>query len=168
MIEIRGPNVFAGYWRSLRRRGRNSVMTALHHRGSRPRRYARLPHHRRRAKDLVISALQHLSEGNRSEIDALPGVIESAVFGVPHPDFGEGVTAAVVRATGAPPLSEAEALAALRVRLAGYKLPKRVIFVEDLPRNSMGKWREAAAGAVRRSLCRLNVDRCRAVGHQIN
>lgn len=44
-----------------------------------------------------------------------------------------------MRATGAPPLSEAEALAALRVRLAGYKLPKRVIFVEDLPRNSMGK-----------------------------
>jgi malonyl-CoA/methylmalonyl-CoA synthetase len=74
-----------------------------------------------------------------SEIDALPGIIESAVFGVPHPDFGEGLTAAVVRAAGAPPVSEAEALAALRVRLAGYKLPKRVIFVEDLPRNSMGK-----------------------------
>ena len=56
-----------------------------------------------------------------------------------RPRAGEGVTAAVVRAEGAGPLSEAEALAALRARLAAYKLPKRLIVVDDLPRNSMGK-----------------------------
>jgi malonyl-CoA/methylmalonyl-CoA synthetase len=77
-----------------------------------------------------------------SEIDALPGVIESAVIGVNHPDFGEGVTAVVARKKGAE-LNEGTVIAALRERLAAYKLPKRVLFVEDLPRNSMGKVQKA-------------------------
>jgi len=141
MIEIRGPNVFAGYWRQLEKtraefRDDGFFITGDLGRVD-TRGYLTIVG---RAKDLVISGGYNIYPKEiESEIDALPGVIESAVFGVPHPDFGEGVTAAVVRATGAPPLSEAEALAALRVRLAGYKLPKRVIFVEDLPRNSMGK-----------------------------
>jgi malonyl-CoA/methylmalonyl-CoA synthetase len=61
------------------------------------------------------------------------------VFGVPHPDFGEGVTAVIVRAAGAQEPTEGRALLALRQRLAAYKLPKRLIFVDNLPRNSMGK-----------------------------
>ena len=77
-----------------------------------------------------------------SEIDALPGVVESAVIGVAHPDFGEGVTAVVAKKKGAE-LSEGAVIAALRERLAAYKLPKRVLFVEDLPRNSMGKVQKA-------------------------
>ncbi len=72
------------------------------------------------------------------EIDAIDGVGESAVIGVPHPDFGEGVTAIVTLKPGAA-LTEADILARLSGRLARYKQPKRVLFVEALPRNTMGK-----------------------------
>ncbi|MGX7876013.1 AMP-binding enzyme [Mesorhizobium sp. ORM6] len=73
-----------------------------------------------------------------SEIDALDGVVESAVIGVAHPDFGEGVTAVVVRAPGSQ-VTGAEILGAIAGRLAKYKHPKQVIFVDELPRNTMGK-----------------------------
>ena len=73
-------------------------------------------------------------------IDELPGVRESAVVGVPHPDFGEAVTAVVVARHGdAAAASEDDILAALRERLANFKVPKRVYFVDELPRNTMGK-----------------------------
>ena len=65
-------------------------------------------------------------------------MVESAVIGLPHKDFGEGVTAVVVGKAGAPP-SEGAIMTALRGRLANYKLPKRILFVDDLPRNTMGK-----------------------------
>ena len=68
----------------------------------------------------------------------MPGVIESAVIGVAHPDFGEGVTAVVVKAKAAT-IGEKDVQAALEQRLAKFKQPKRVIFVDDLPRNTMGK-----------------------------
>ena len=141
MIEVRGPNVFSGYWRQPEKtraefRDDGFFMTGDLGRVD-MRGYVSIVG---RAKDLVISGGYNIYPKEiESEIDLLPGVTESAVFGVPHPDFGEAVTAAVVCAAGAPTLSEAEALTALRVRLAAYKLPKRVIFVEDLPRNSMGK-----------------------------
>jgi malonyl-CoA/methylmalonyl-CoA synthetase len=141
MIEVKGPNVFAGYWRQPDKtraefRADGYFMTGdlgnVDARG-----YVFIVG---RSKDLVISGGYNIYPKEiESEIDRLPGVIESAVFGVPHPDFGEGVTAAVVRAPGASALTEAEALQALRARLASYKLPKRFIFVDDLPRNSMGK-----------------------------
>lgn len=72
------------------------------------------------------------------EIDSLPGVVESAVFGVKHPDLGEGVTAAVVM-NGLVDISESDVLRHLGSRLARYKLPKRVILVTKLPRNTLGK-----------------------------
>jgi malonyl-CoA/methylmalonyl-CoA synthetase len=78
-----------------------------------------------------------------SEIDALDGVLESAVFGAPHPDLGEGVTAVVVPRPGAL-ITEASVLAALRERLAKFKMPKRVVIVDSLPRNTMGKVQKAA------------------------
>jgi malonyl-CoA/methylmalonyl-CoA synthetase len=73
-----------------------------------------------------------------TELDALPGVLESAVFGVPHPDFGEGVTATVVAKPGAV-LAEQDIIEAVKLKLARYKVPKRVIFMRELPRNAMGK-----------------------------
>jgi malonyl-CoA/methylmalonyl-CoA synthetase len=71
-------------------------------------------------------------------LDGLQGVAESAVVGVPHPDFGEAVVAAVVAEPGTAP-AEAGIIAAMKERLAGFKVPKRVFMVNDLPRNSMGK-----------------------------
>jgi malonyl-CoA/methylmalonyl-CoA synthetase len=92
-----------------------------------------------RGKDLVISGgFNVYPKEIESEIDAMPGVIESAVFGVPHADFGEGVTAVVVCDKSAR-VDEASVLKALDGRLAKFKMPKRVIVVDELPRNAMGK-----------------------------
>jgi malonyl-CoA/methylmalonyl-CoA synthetase len=92
-----------------------------------------------RGKDLVISGGYNIYPKEvEVEIDQLPGVVESAVIGVPHPDFGEGVTAIVVRQRDAE-IDERAIVASLADRLARYKQPKRVIFVEELPRNTMGK-----------------------------
>jgi malonyl-CoA/methylmalonyl-CoA synthetase len=97
-----------------------------------------------RAKDLIISGgFNVYPKEVESEIDALEGVEESAVIGLAHPDFGEGVTAIVVPAKGAL-IDEAVILEAIGTRLARYKAPKRVVFVEALPRNAMGKVQKAA------------------------
>ena len=79
-------------------------------------------------------------------IDDLEGVVESAVIGVPHPDFGEAVSAVVVRAPGAA-LDEAAVIAAVRAHLASFKVPKRVWFAPSLPRNAMGKVQKNALRA---------------------
>jgi malonyl-CoA/methylmalonyl-CoA synthetase len=141
MIEVQGPNVFAGYWRQPDKTRAEFRPDGYFITGDLGRIDARgYVCIAGRSKDLVISGGYNIYPREiEAEIDRLPGVFESAVFGVQHPDFGEGVTAAVVRAPDAPLLTEAEALQALRLRLASYKLPKRVIFVADLPRNSMGK-----------------------------
>ena len=73
-----------------------------------------------------------------SHIDKMPGVVESAVVGVPHPDFGEGVVAAIVPLPGHT-LDEATLLRAIKDELAGFKCPKRIFSVAELPRNAMGK-----------------------------
>jgi malonyl-CoA/methylmalonyl-CoA synthetase len=92
-----------------------------------------------RGKDLVISGGYNIYPKEvESEIDQLSGVVESAVIGVPHPDFGEGVTAVIVKRPDAA-IDEAVVLDRLKSRLARYKQPKKVLFVEDLPRNTMGK-----------------------------
>jgi malonyl-CoA/methylmalonyl-CoA synthetase len=92
-----------------------------------------------RGKDLIISGGYNVYPKEiESEIDALQGVVEAAVIGLPHPDFGEGVVAVVVKKKGSR-LTEAGILKTLKTRLANYKLPKRVFFVDDLPRNTMGK-----------------------------
>jgi malonyl-CoA/methylmalonyl-CoA synthetase len=79
-----------------------------------------------------------------SEIDAIDGVLESAVFGVPHADFGEGVTAVVVPRPGAH-LTEFAIVSALSGRLAGFKVPKRVFVIGSLPRSAMGKVQKVGA-----------------------
>ena len=72
------------------------------------------------------------------ELDQISGVAESAVFGVPHPDLGEGVTAAIVL-DGSGEVSERQVIELLQPRLARFKQPKRVIILDALPRNAMGK-----------------------------
>lgn len=147
-LEVAGPNVFGGYWRDPEKT--RSVCTAdgwfktgdlgrIDRNG--------YVHIVGRVKDLVISGGYNVyPQEVESELDALPGVSESAVFGVPHPDFGEGVTAAVVLEAGAV-LSEAEIIHSIRGRLARYKIPKRVLLVDELPRNAMGKVQKSALRA---------------------
>lgn len=74
-----------------------------------------------------------------SVVDRIDGVVESAVIGVPHPDFGEAVTAVVKRLPGRTDVTEAAVIAEVKTRIANYKVPKTVHFVEELPRNAMGK-----------------------------
>ncbi|MBF0307187.1 MAG: malonyl-CoA synthase [Alphaproteobacteria bacterium] len=152
MIEIRGPNVFKGYWRMPGKTAAEFRPDGFFISGDLgmfdDRGYLRIVG---RGKDLVITGGYNVYPKEvESELDALPGVAESAVFGVPHPDFGEAVTAVVARKPGAS-LDETAVLKALEGRLAKYKLPKRVLFAETLPRNTMGKvqknlLREAFAG----------------------
>ena len=92
-----------------------------------------------RAKDLIISGgLNVYPKEIEALIDELPGVEESAVIGVPHPDFGEGVAAVVVPDGTAEVAAEA-VRALLKDKLAAFKQPKEVVFVDELPRNTMGK-----------------------------
>ena len=140
MIEVRGPNVFAGYWRMPERTAAEfrpdgffvtGDLGKLNGRG-----YLQIVG---RDKDLIITGgLNVYPKEIEAEIDSIPGVSESAVIGVPHSDFGEGVTAAVVRKPGAA-VDEGAILDALARRVAKFKQPKRIVFVDELPRNSMGK-----------------------------
>ena len=144
MIQVKGPNVFSGYWRMPEKTKAEFTDDGYFITGDLglidAKGYVSIVG---RGKDLVISGgFNVYPKEVEEEIDALPGVIESAVIGVAHPDFGEGVTAVVVREKNTA-LDEAGVIAALKERLASYKLPKRVIFVDDLPRNAMGKVQKA-------------------------
>jgi malonyl-CoA/methylmalonyl-CoA synthetase len=143
MIEIRGPNVFAGYWRMPDRTQAEFRSDGYFISGDLGHFDARgYLHIVGRSKDLVISGGFNVYPREvEGELDAIAGVVESAVFGLPHPDFGEGVTAAVVASA---PQSAESIIAQLKERLAGYKCPKRVLFVSELPRNTMGKVQKAA------------------------
>jgi malonyl-CoA/methylmalonyl-CoA synthetase len=140
MIEVKGPNVFKGYWRNPEKTKEEFRPDGFFITGDLGKIDARgYVHIVGRGKDLVITGGYNVYPKEvETEIDAMPGVVESAVFGVPHKDFGEGVTAAVVLRAGAP-LDAAGIQKALEVRLARFKCPKTVIVVEDLPRNAMGK-----------------------------
>ena len=96
-----------------------------------------------RGKDLIISGgFNVYPKEIETEIDQMEGVGESAVIGVPHPDFGEGVVAVITPTDGTAP-AEADVIGALAGKLAKFKLPKRVIAVGALPRNTMGKVQKA-------------------------
>jgi malonyl-CoA/methylmalonyl-CoA synthetase len=140
MLEIRGPNVFIGYWRMPEKTREELLDDGFFITGDLAmvdeRGYVHIVG---RDKDLVISGGYNVYPKEVEQlIDELEAVHESAVIGLPHPDFGEGVTAVVVRRPGAT-LDEAGVLAHLDGRLAKYKQPKRVFFVDTLPRNTMGK-----------------------------
>jgi len=140
VLEVRGANVCAGYWRMPERTQQEFRADGFFITGDLARREAdgriRLVG---RARDLVISGGLNVYPAEVEQVlDALPGVQESAVIGVPHPDFGEGVVGVVVAAPGAS-LAEADLRASLGERLASFKQPKRIFFLDALPRNAMGK-----------------------------
>lgn len=139
-VELRGPNVFKGYWRMPEKTAAEFRADGFFITGD----LGRIDgdgylHIVGRDKDLVISGGFNVypSEVERL-LDEIPGVIESAVIGLPHPDLGEAVTAVLITAPDAA-MDEAAILGALAPRLARYKQPRRVLFANQLPRNVMGK-----------------------------
>jgi malonyl-CoA/methylmalonyl-CoA synthetase len=140
MIEVKGPNVFKGYWRNPEKTAAEFRPDGFFITGDLGKIDARgYVHIVGRGKDLIITGGYNVYPKEvESEIDAMPDVVESAVIGLPHKDFGEGVTAVVVVAKGST-LDEPAIITALEARLARFKQPKRVFIVDDLPRNTMGK-----------------------------
>jgi malonyl-CoA/methylmalonyl-CoA synthetase len=136
VIQIRGPSVFSGYWRMPEKTAEEFTADGWFITGDVGRQD---PDGRvwisGRAKDLIISGGYNVYPKEvELVLDDVPGVIESAVVGVPHPDFGEAVVAVVMGEAG-----EETLIAEARARLAHYKIPKRVVRVDELPRNAMGK-----------------------------
>jgi malonyl-CoA/methylmalonyl-CoA synthetase len=141
-LEVRGPNLFKGYWRKPEKTAEGMTADGYFRTGD----VATIGSDGRvslvgRAKDLIISGgLNVYPKEIETEIDAISGVEESAVIGVPHPDFGEAVVAVVTRTDET--VDEALVVGAMDGKLARFKRPKRVFFVDTLPRNAMGKVRK--------------------------
>jgi malonyl-CoA/methylmalonyl-CoA synthetase len=139
-IEVKGPNVFAGYWHMPEKTREEFTADGWFKTGDvgtiDPRGYVSIVG---RSKDLVISGGYNVYPAEiEGLINEMPGVAESAVVGVPHPDFGEGVIAFVVPKPGAS-LEGSSVVSALKSRIANFKVPKQVFVVDELPRNTMGK-----------------------------
>ena len=144
VLEIKGPNLFKGYWRNPEKTAEEMRADGYFITGD----VATMAEDGRvsivgRAKDLIIAGgLNVYPKEIELAIDAVPGVAESAVIGVPHPDLGEAVVAVVTRAPEST-LEEADVLAQIADKLARFKQPRRVLFVDSLPRNQMGKVQKA-------------------------
>ena len=140
-LQVKGPNVFSGYWRMPEKTAEDFTADGFFNTGDKALvdsdgYYSIVG----RAKDMVIcGGLNVYPKEVELVIDGIAGVAESAVIGVPHPDFGEAVVAVVVAGAGGESLGEAAIIAATREQLANFKIPKRVMVVADLPRNTMGK-----------------------------
>ena len=139
VIEIKGPNVFKGYWRMPEKTAQEFRADGFFITGDVG---VIAPDGRvsivGRAKDLIISGGFNIYPKEIEEtLDAVAGVTETAVVGVPHPDFGEAVVAVVVRENDA--VTEELLMRAAQATLARFKHPRRIVFVDDLPRNAMGK-----------------------------
>jgi malonyl-CoA/methylmalonyl-CoA synthetase len=139
-VEIRGPNVFAGYFRMPERAASDFTPDGYFKTGDVATRsadgYVTIVG---RSKDIVITGGYNVYPKELELLlDAFAEVLESAVIGIPDDDFGEAVTAVVVLRTGSA-LGEADLIARLKAQIASYKVPRRVFFVKDLPRNAMGK-----------------------------
>ena len=140
MVEVRGPGVFGGYWRM-------SEKTASEFRADKffitgdvgQRDEAGVLRLVGRAKDLIICGGLNVYPKEIEElIDMFPGVRECAVIGLPHPDFGEAVAVVVDGIPGQTP-DENDIIGRLKGEIANFKVPKAVFFVDQLPRNAMGK-----------------------------
>ncbi|MET0519975.1 MAG: malonyl-CoA synthase [Burkholderiaceae bacterium] len=152
-IEVRGPNVFAGYWRMPEKTREEFTADGWFRTGDVGRRsaagyYAIVG----RSKDLIISGGYNVYPAEvEGYLNEQPGVAESAVIGVPHPDFGEAVVAVLVARPGASP-DAAALIAALKARIAHFKIPKTLIVLPELPRNTMGKVQKNVLREQHRSL----------------
>ena len=143
-IQIKGENVFAGYWRMPEKTREEFTMDGYFRTGDigtfDAGGYVSIVG---RAKDLIICGGYNVYPREiELALDALPGVTESAVIGIPHPDFGEAVAAVVIPGKDAK-LDPAALIAELKKNFASYKVPKQIYLVEDLPRNAMGKVQKA-------------------------
>ncbi|MGZ5848482.1 MAG: malonate--CoA ligase [Ramlibacter sp.] len=139
-IQVKGPNVFKGYWRMPEKTAEEFTADGWFKTGDvgriDERGYVSIVG---RSKDLIISGGYNVYPAEiEGYINELPGVAESALVGVPHPDFGEVGVAVVVPRAGAT-LEPDAVVAALKARLANFKIPKRCFIVDELPRNTMGK-----------------------------
>lgn len=143
-VQVKGPNVFAGYWRMPEKTREEFTEDGWFRTGDVglfggdgvPENYLSIVG---RSKDLIISGGYNVYPKEIEEaIDAMPGVNESAVIGVPDPDFGEAVVAVVVPRAGHV-LDADDMIATLKGSLANFKVPKRIHFVQELVRNTMGK-----------------------------
>lgn len=139
-IEVKGDNVFAGYWRMPEKTAAEFTADAYFMTGDLGYRDAdNYVFIVGRSKDLIISGGYNVYPKEiESYLDELPGVAESAVIGLPHADFGEAVCAVVVARDGAQ-VDAAELIASLKLKIAGFKVPKHIYLVSELPRNTMGK-----------------------------
>jgi malonyl-CoA/methylmalonyl-CoA synthetase len=139
-IEVKGPNVFSGYWRMPEKTQEEFTADGWFKTGDvgkiDAQGYVVIVG---RSKDLIISGGYNVYPAEiEGYINDMPGVAESAVIGVPHPDFGEAGVAVVVGRTGRA-LDATAMLADLKLKIANFKVPKRIFIVDDLPRNAMGK-----------------------------
>jgi malonyl-CoA/methylmalonyl-CoA synthetase len=139
-IQVKGPNVFSGYWNMPEKTAEEFTADGYFKTGDvgcfYSDGYLSIVG---RSKDLIISGGYNVYPKEiESEIDTLAGVMESAVIGLPHADFGEAVIAIVVIHKGEK-LSEESVIQALKTRIANFKVPKQVYFIDELPRNTMGK-----------------------------
>jgi len=144
LLEVRGPNLFSGYWNMPEKTAEELRDTGFFLTGDMGQidadGYISIVG---RSKDLIISGGYNIYPKELEVlIDDLPGVSESAVIGVPHPDFGETPVAVVVAEPGAG-LTEAAVMAGIKDDLARFKQPRKIIFVDALPRNTMGKVQKA-------------------------
>jgi malonyl-CoA/methylmalonyl-CoA synthetase len=139
-LQVRGPNVFSGYWQMGRESQQEFTEDGYFRTGDlaliEPDGYVTIVG---RDKDMIISGgLNVYPREVETLLDSQPQIEESAVIGVPHPDYGEAVIAIVVPSQGEP-LDDSALLETLRAHAAAYKLPKKLICVDSLPRNAMGK-----------------------------
>jgi len=139
-VELKGPNVFIGYWQMPEKTEQEFREDGFFITGD----LGTLAEDGRlslvgRSKDLIISGGYNIYPKEiESIIDEFPGVVESAVIGIPNADFGESVIA-VVEASKEKPASESSILEATAAKIARFKQPRKVILVDELPRNTMGK-----------------------------
>jgi len=139
-IQVKGPNVFKGYWRMPEKTAEEFTEDGYFITGDVGKfdanGYVWIVG---RSKDLIISGGYNVYPKEiETLLDEMQGVAESAVIGVPHPDFGEAVMAVVVGKPGAN-LSGTAMIAELKQKIANFKVPKRIEIVDELPRNTMGK-----------------------------
>jgi malonyl-CoA/methylmalonyl-CoA synthetase len=156
VIEVKGPNVFTGYWRNPAKTAEGFRADGYFITGDLgyvdTEGYVNISG---RDKDLIITGGFNVYPAEvETLLDAIPGVAESAVIGVPHPDMGEAVVAVLSLAEPslAGTLDEATVLSALAGRIARFKQPRRVLFLPELPRNTMGKIQKAQLRSVHADL----------------